>query len=191
MASPSSVAQLLDQIHNVGQSYLNGAEANKMQLVAALSKAQREIEGPALYLMRTRLQPLNNMCQLMAIEMGLLDAVVQRNGDPITAAELSRQINRECSLIIRVMRLLLVYGICEETAPATYRSNAVAAQLNAPEQQGAVRNMYVGFSKDLMNECLFGQTADLESIQGGPDVSNCWSSGPTTSRCEGNERIRG
>ena len=77
----------------------------------------------------------------MAIEMGLLDAIVQRRGDSVSASELSTEIKQERSLIVRIMRLLLVHGICEETAATTYRSNAIAAQLNMPAQRGATRNM--------------------------------------------------
>lgn len=77
----------------------------------------------------------------MAIEMGLLDAIVHKNGAAVTADELSKEIKQDRSLIARIMRLLLAHGVCEETAPATYRSNAVAQQLVTFEQKSAVRNM--------------------------------------------------
>ena len=39
------------------------------------------------------------MCQLMAIEMGLLDAIVQRKGQSVDAHTLANHINRDEFLI--------------------------------------------------------------------------------------------
>lgn len=39
------------------------------------------------------------MCQLMAIEMGLLDAIVKRYGQSIDACTLAKQIQRDEALI--------------------------------------------------------------------------------------------
>lgn len=49
------VAQILKNLQDVGQSYVDGTGANKAELLSAMATAQRDIEGPAMYLTRTRL----------------------------------------------------------------------------------------------------------------------------------------
>ena len=46
-------------------------------------------------------QPLLNMCQLMALEMGLLEAIVKKKGQDIDAGTLATEIGREELLIGR------------------------------------------------------------------------------------------
>ena len=51
------------------------------------------------------IQPLLNMCQLMAIEMGLIQAIVKRKGQDVDSKTLADEINRDELLIGQATRI--------------------------------------------------------------------------------------
>ncbi|MCJ1264909.1 hypothetical protein MMC22_004784 [Lobaria immixta] len=140
-AQRADVTRLLARVQQAGASNFQDDPSAKGELLHTLDVLKREIEGPAAYLSRVRQAPLLNMCQLMAIEMGLLGAIVKRKGQSVDAHTLANDINRDELLIVRIMRLLTVHGFCDETSVRQYRSNANAELLNTPGMMGATRNM--------------------------------------------------
>lgn len=72
------------------------------ELVKSLTAFQRQVEGPPTYLSRIRSQPLLNMCMLMALETGVLDAIVQSKGKPVSASDLAAATHQPESLISKI-----------------------------------------------------------------------------------------
>lgn len=116
------IARLLSEVQEAGTSYLHGDQSTKISLLQKISVLQREIEGPAAYVSRMRLsvsypdlrdmafssltkpvvQPLLNMCVLMATEMGLFDAVVKKCGESVDACILAHDLHQDEFLIGRL-----------------------------------------------------------------------------------------
>ena len=98
------------------------------------------------------------MCEMIAIESGLLNAVVAREGKTVTPAELAAEIKQDETFIskfgtgglrssdvwpdglaVRILRVLCVNGICTEVGPYQYQSNEFSKELNTPSQSSAIR----------------------------------------------------
>lgn len=74
---------------------------------------------------------------MIALESGVLDAIVSANGNTVTATELSATTKQDQSLIVRVMRMLTALGICTEgpevsSSTPSYQANAEAKFLTNP-----------------------------------------------------------
>ncbi|KAL8870037.1 MAG: hypothetical protein Q9174_003821 [Haloplaca sp. 1 TL-2023] len=98
-SSNDASADLLADLRKVCDPHLQNENQSKEATLRALRVMQQEIEGPTAYLRRTRFQPLLNMCQLIAIETGLLAAIAKRKGEHVDAATLAGEIHREEELI--------------------------------------------------------------------------------------------
>ncbi|KAK4504393.1 hypothetical protein PRZ48_005309 [Zasmidium cellare] len=137
----TSHAQTIDRLHHAIQHFNPSDPQNLQDFLALLRQTHRDLEGPGAYLSRVRFEPLNNMCQLMAIETGLIGAIVGSYPRPITTAELEEQTGQGHGFIARIMRLLAAHGVVDETDVETYRSNPICEKLNTPGEEGATRNM--------------------------------------------------
>lgn len=93
------VASILADIQEEVEQRANGDQTATLRLLKSLDEMRMAVEPPHLRLTRIRFEPLQNMCQLMAIEMGLLEAVTKRKGQSITAGTLSKELGRPESLI--------------------------------------------------------------------------------------------
>ncbi|MCJ1352911.1 MAG: hypothetical protein MMC33_002895 [Icmadophila ericetorum] len=115
--NPSAHAKLLDTIH-------------KLNIAA---------ETPLESILRVQFQLQQNVAIRVALEMGILEALVQDGQSSMGAACLAERCGGEPSLIIRIMRLLAAMSFCDEVAPETYASNCITRALNVPEWKAGVQ----------------------------------------------------
>jgi hypothetical protein len=69
------------------------------RLLQAIHKLALAVETPTETNMRILYQPIQNACIRMAIEMGLTQAIVARDGAAVTAVELGEEIKADPLLI--------------------------------------------------------------------------------------------
>ena len=73
----------------------------------------------------------------------MLQAVAGREGGAVTAGEISRETGVNDVFVKRIMRMLTLLGLCEESSQSTYKSNATTQTLNDPRQTSALKFMFV------------------------------------------------
>ena len=69
------------------------------RLLEAINKLSLAAETPTETMMRMIYQPVQNASVRMAVEMGLHQAIVARDGAPVTAAELGEEVKADPLLI--------------------------------------------------------------------------------------------
>lgn len=112
------------------------------RLLQAIHKLTLAVETPTETNMRILYQPIQNTCIRMAIEMGLPQAIVARDGAAVTTVELGEEIKADPLLIARVMRVLTAAGLCKEEAPDQYSATPVTRSLAGPGFTGGSRYIY-------------------------------------------------
>ena len=71
----------------------------------------------------------------------MLQAVARREGAAVTAAEVSKETGTSEMFVKRIMRMLTLLDICEESSQSTYEANAVTQKLNDPGYLAALNFM--------------------------------------------------
>ncbi|GFF95335.1 O-methyltransferase, putative [Aspergillus udagawae] len=132
------------------------------ELLAAIRKLQLAAEKPIDTTSRVNFQVMQNICVRVAIERKLLHAIAERNGEPISSAELSRVTDTDELLVVRVMRVLTAIGFALETANQTYAANETTHFEILPGSIAAVKHHF---------EPDFGMGAKLIEYMRGPGVS--------------------
>ena len=85
------------------------------------------------------LQPLHHMGLFMALESGLVDALISIDDeDCICAEDIASKAKCDFRLVIRLMRLLTSLGVGREISAALYAPNEAARALGAPGNRGGV-----------------------------------------------------
>ncbi|KAI9730961.1 MAG: hypothetical protein M1818_008036 [Claussenomyces sp. TS43310] len=74
--------------------------------------------------------------------MGLPAALVSADGQSVTAKQLSEQTGASALLIVRVMRVLIALGICDEVGEEVYLATPVTETLASPGFTGGTRYLY-------------------------------------------------
>lgn len=146
------VIQMAQEVLNLAQE--NATQGLRLQekLMKSILKLQIAAQGPASYVFRKRNQPVEHVCILIAIQSGLLEAIVERDGASVSAAELAKKTELEELLIVRVMRLLTAIDVFDEVSENTYRSNSTSAFLNNPGQRAGM---------ELVTEVVFPIASNL------------------------------
>ncbi|GFG19126.1 O-methyltransferase, putative [Aspergillus udagawae] len=132
------------------------------ELLAAIRKLQLAAEKPIDTTSRVNFQVMQNICVRVAIERKLLHAIAERNGEPISSAELSRVTDTDELLVVRVMRVLTAIGFAIETANQTYAANETTHFEILPGSIAAVKHHF---------EPDFGMGAKLIEYMRGPGVN--------------------
>ncbi|KAL4996618.1 S-adenosyl-L-methionine-dependent methyltransferase [Aspergillus recurvatus] len=96
-------------------------EAERMQLLSAISRLQEALEPPAMAVQRMGLSYYHTSVIRVAQGMGIFDAFVESGGAEMTAQELSSKTKGDETLLKRVMRVLCAHRVYEATAAGTYR----------------------------------------------------------------------
>ncbi|KAL6230589.1 hypothetical protein BDW75DRAFT_244672 [Aspergillus navahoensis] len=100
-------------------------DAERMQLLSAISRLQEALEPPAMVIQRMGLsnpkQYYHTSVIRVAQGMGIFDAFVESGGGEMTAQELSSKTKGDEELLKRVMRVLCAHRVYEATAAGTYR----------------------------------------------------------------------
>ncbi|GAB1193722.1 hypothetical protein APSETT444_002950 [Aspergillus pseudonomiae] len=131
---------LAAELQQVIEKYNKDDPSSWMQLEDALEKVRRELVPPHIFTMKQRLQTVNNVCIVVAHEMGLLQTLAANEGKNMTAEDLSKASGYNVGLIARVMRMLTAIGFANETGYQTYTANGCTLAQNTP---GAIGGMII------------------------------------------------
>ncbi|KAL5045349.1 hypothetical protein BDW71DRAFT_215215 [Aspergillus fruticulosus] len=96
-------------------------DAERMQLLSAISRLQEALETPAMAVQRMGLSYYHTSVIRVAQGMGIFNAFVESGGAEMTAQELSSKTKGDETLLKRVMRVLCAHRVYEATAAGTYR----------------------------------------------------------------------
>ncbi|OGM47652.1 hypothetical protein ABOM_004335 [Aspergillus bombycis] len=135
--------RLAAELQQVIEKYNKDDPASWMQLEDALEKVRRELVPPHIFTMKQRLQTVNNVCIVVAHEMGLLQTLAANEGKSLTAEDLSKASGYNAGLIARVMRMLTAIGFANETGYQTYTANGCTLAQNTA---GAIGGMIISLS---------------------------------------------
>ncbi|KAE8361130.1 O-methyltransferase-domain-containing protein [Aspergillus caelatus] len=126
------------EIQQVIEQYNKNDPASWMRLEDALEKVRRELVPPHIFTMKQRLQTVNNVCIVVALEMGLLQTLTANQGKSLTVEDLSKASGYNAGLIARVMRIITAIGFANETAYQTYSANGCTLAQNSPGGIGGI-----------------------------------------------------
>jgi hypothetical protein len=68
-------------------------------------------------------QITQNISIRVAVEYGYLNVIAAKDGQPISATEISKETKSDILLIIRIMRVLTAIGLCDEVGNQLYAAN--------------------------------------------------------------------
>jgi hypothetical protein len=66
---------------------------------------------------------MQNISIRVAVEYGYLHVIAAKDGQPISATELSQETKSDLLLTIRIMRVLTAIGLCDEVGNQLYAAN--------------------------------------------------------------------
>lgn len=66
---------------------------------------------------------MQNISIRVAVEYGYLHVIAAKDGQPISAAEISQQTKSDLLLTVRIMRVLTAIGLCDEVGIELYAAN--------------------------------------------------------------------
>ncbi|MCJ1285680.1 hypothetical protein MMC26_005021 [Xylographa opegraphella] len=140
-AGQNSLLALSKRVSELAELQASHGSVPQGEFVKAIQRLQIAVEGPAHYVARLRLQiltgekqPVDYISTLLAIESGVLQALVESGETPLSAQELAEKTKAETLLIIRFMRILTAINVFDEVGPSRYRSNTVSKWLSQPGQ---------------------------------------------------------
>ncbi|RAQ61132.1 O-methyltransferase family protein, partial [Aspergillus flavus] len=128
----------LAELQQVIEKYNKDDPSSWMRLEDALEKVRRELVPPQIFTMKQRLQTVNNVCIVVALEMGLFKTLAANVGKSLTAEDLSKTTGYNVSLIARVMRVITSIGFANETGYQTYTANGCTLAQNNPGNIGGL-----------------------------------------------------
>ncbi|KAE8333323.1 O-methyltransferase-domain-containing protein [Aspergillus sergii] len=128
----------LAELQQVIEKYNKDDPSSCMRLEDALEKVRRELVPPQIFTMKQRLQTVNNVCIVVALEMGLFQALAVNQGNSLTAEDLSKATGYNVGLIARVMRVITAIGFANETGYQTYTANGCTLAQNNPGNIGGL-----------------------------------------------------
>lgn len=142
MSKPDILKKLADDVQKAVATHAESNDnADYDNALSAIQKLQLAVERPGDFAARVRFQGLQNAALVMLGEMGVLQAITAKDGKETTSAELASDTGCDELLIIRLMRMIIAVGICEETGVHTYRSNDIMDVLASDGQQAGMKYM--------------------------------------------------
>ncbi|OKL57997.1 hypothetical protein UA08_06502 [Talaromyces atroroseus] len=109
-----------------------GDSSSRTVVTEAVDDLKAQVDAPWDILWETRFEILNSICKRLAIETGILHAIVTRDGNPITSSELAEKTNLDKQFIERLIRVLTARRIISEVDVCTYAANDVTRLLDTP-----------------------------------------------------------
>jgi hypothetical protein len=68
-------------------------------------------------------QIMQNISIRVAVEYGYLHVIAAKDGQPISATDISKETKSDLLLTIRIMRVLTAIGLCDEVGNQLYAAN--------------------------------------------------------------------
>ncbi|CAO1605760.1 hypothetical protein XANCAGTX0491_009266 [Xanthoria calcicola] len=135
------IANLIDEVARLAHAEGDSEDAeNHAKLLHSIHRLQLAAEKPKETAKRIMYQPPTNIALRLAVELGLLDALVAggRSG-PVSATSLAESTQSEEILVVRIMRCLTAMGICDEDGPCRYSPNKVTKVLTSEGLKDGVK----------------------------------------------------
>lgn len=86
---------------------------------------------------------MQNISIRVAVEYGYLHVIAAKDGQPISATELSQETKSDLLLTIRIMRVLTAIGLCDEVGYQLYAANERTRFKILPGSIGAEKHQQV------------------------------------------------
>ncbi|KAI9666819.1 MAG: hypothetical protein M1831_001595 [Alyxoria varia] len=133
----AEVNALIDHLKSLNDARQNGADGAQEEMVEQIGELKRIVQTPWETLWESRYQTLNSLCKRMAIEIGAIEAILNKNGGSVSAEEISKETEHDQQVIERILRVLSNMGIIAEKGKSLYASNQVTRLFLAP---GSIAN---------------------------------------------------
>ncbi|MCJ1401979.1 hypothetical protein MMC11_005196 [Xylographa trunciseda] len=140
-------APLVEQLQNIrgdlhGQSKSLDERTRKEALAVAKSIVN-SLEKPEEVVMRyTNEVTAHRMSLRMGVELRLFHILVERNGTPISAAELADISKAELLLVVRIMRVISAIGFAKEAGVQSYVATPLTTAISTPALEAAMKICY-------------------------------------------------
>ncbi|KAK0513495.1 hypothetical protein JMJ35_004481 [Cladonia borealis] len=152
MEGTRHLRELTKDVQSAVDAYIESDDiANYKELQTCLTRLQVASTKPPDTLFTFRLQMIENIAIAMLLEMGILDALVAKQGGTAKAAELAAATGCDELVIARLMRIPCALLFCDEMDEMTYRANHITSLLVEPGQKGSLR----------WNEALYPIVTDI------------------------------
>ncbi|MCJ1416203.1 hypothetical protein MMC32_002538 [Xylographa parallela] len=134
-----SILSLSKKVSELAEVQTSHGSVPQGEFVKAIQRLQIAVEGPAHYVARLRHQPAEYISTLLAIESGVLQALVESGVKPLSVQELAEKTKADPLLITRFMRILTAINVFDEVGPSRYKSNTISEWLAKPGQADGYR----------------------------------------------------
>ncbi|KAA6408781.1 MAG: O-methyltransferase [Lasallia pustulata] len=145
MEDPNRLRELTTEVQSAVDAYIKSDDiANYEELQIRLKRLQVASSKPADMLFTFRVQPESSRGDRKCgdhylNEMGVLDALMAKEGTTATAADLAAATGCKELMIARLMRVACALLFCEETDEMTYRTNQITSLLVKPGWKAALQ----------------------------------------------------
>ncbi|KAL9057862.1 MAG: hypothetical protein Q9162_002092 [Coniocarpon cinnabarinum] len=137
---------LIEEVRRAAAAIPAGATvglSERDRLVSAAQRLRIAADTPHEYLQEVRNQPIQNICIMMGIQIGLFKSIADGGRQGVSCADLSKRVKYSESVIWRIMRLMTSIGIGKEVGPATYQTNSILEALTTSPQVSGIHCMCV------------------------------------------------
>lgn len=167
-----SLQKAIAAVQLAAQAEDGGDQGKHSELLDKIHKLQLVAEKPDESAMRLRWQFMALFAIRFAIEYGVLQAISEKAGEQVTAAELAQKTGAEELLIVRTMRLVTYNDVCDEMRHGVYAANERTRFFATPAISGGFAHVFhFGFGTthmvpELIREgklCQFPKTPEERS----------------------------
>ncbi|KAL8832258.1 MAG: hypothetical protein Q9170_004946 [Blastenia crenularia] len=122
----SDEADMLALINQVRQAIAVPTQSNadRAQLIANISRLQLAVESPLETIYRIGHQSWQNACVRIALDLGIFDTLVGKDGLPLDIQVLASTCDSDPVFLGRIMRVIVALGLCAELGIEEYQANA-------------------------------------------------------------------
>ncbi|KAF2237185.1 O-methyltransferase family protein [Viridothelium virens] len=113
----------IQEVQRLADADKHGVAGAHEELIEAISRLHYAASTPWEVLWEERFQMLNPLCTRIALEIGALDVLVRKGGNPVTSAELAKETKYDQQAIERIMRVVTRIHIASEVGDSIYRAN--------------------------------------------------------------------
>ncbi|KAI4145643.1 MAG: hypothetical protein L6R39_003737, partial [Caloplaca ligustica] len=108
--------------------------AARAELLADIHRLQLAVETPLETIYRIGHQSWQNACVRIAIDLGIFDALVKKEGDsPVSVQKLASACGADAVFLVRIMRVIVALGLCAESGVEEYKANSKTEIMTIPQ----------------------------------------------------------
>ncbi|KAI4239065.1 MAG: hypothetical protein LQ349_000642 [Xanthoria aureola] len=103
------------------------------RILADISRLQLAVETPLETIYRIGHQTWQNACVRIALELGIFDTLVAKGVDSVGVQELASPHGADFVLLVRIMRVVVALGLCDEAGVNEYKANSKTKIMTTPQ----------------------------------------------------------